>query len=104
MNNIQQAGLGQLMGGRQAQNPSQNQQYFRPQRYQQDPYQSYVQNRQQAMQQRSMQQGLAQQYQQAQILQQQRAAQQAQQARQAQLAQQSAQQIMPTYDAGSGTF
>lgn len=59
------------------------QQYFRPQQYQQDPYMNYVQNQQQALQQRAIQSANMQNAQQNQILQQQQAAQAAQVAQRA---------------------
>lgn len=69
-------GLPPLQQQRPPQQPQQ--QYFRPQQYQQDPYMNYVQNQQQALQQRAIQSANMQNAQQNQILQQQQAAQAAQ--------------------------
>jgi hypothetical protein len=101
MNTYNPQGQQQYQAAMQAQRSptQQQQQYFTPQQYRQDPYMNYVQNQQQAMQQRFMQQNSLQQTQQAEIARQQQAAQQAARINQ-QATQQATQQQYFDYNPG----
>ena len=75
---MQQPPRGIILSGYDQPQPQQRlpQQYFTPQQYQQDPYMNYVQNQQQALQQRAIQSANVQNAQQAEVLRQQQTAQQ----------------------------